>query len=848
MSFDTETFQNKTSPDSTDSSNASTGTMSGTDPSYAVLPPNTQPTTQTGSGETRSQTTEVANAQGVLTPEQQMNKTRQEQGLAPIQYGSDASSAVSGTDSLRAEQDANKASASDLMTSTTNMTGADANLTAINDQQAYGDTAEGKQMISNINDMTAKLASGTLTPEEQAKVQADKDATKAQYDALIAKAEMEKKQGMAKDLVAAGQRGGLMNTQFAGVAALRPTVGGNFVGAGGELNRMQSEYDLNIQDLQAKQLQAVTDAQKAAELAIKTGKQEDLQNAMDAFNFAKGVQDDHNKMVTDKIAAVQDYQTKQLEVQKYQRDTAAATVDAMVKAGVDPDSLPAGYLDDLDKQAGYAPGTSKGLWEVGQKELVTKNKNDELDQADKMVSVLEKLPAGTSVKVGDTTYTSLQKGDVQLISTDDGDGNTTVISWNKDTGESTSQTFSGVSKVDGWETKTENGVTAFVNARTGEVRTISDSSQPNNGQPTNTGIYAAFPDGTEGGECVVFSENTTDFKGYMDGPDGKDHTFAAKMKNTDPDISIEKGNVTPGMIGVLNMGAYGHVVDVLGVSTIGGVTKVKVMESNKNGDGKVHLAEYNADQIKGYIPTHFKSEYAFGSGVTPSTIDIFSGTAKNDDPEAKAQSDRLSALYANATNETDRTNILAKAKTLGLDPSEVEKNAYDVPQPKGVYVNKATGLRADLSEKQIDGFSGANASLKMFDDLLKSNGKFQGEVGDVLSGGFISDRLLTPAARNARISFKDQLNAFNMKYKKAISGLTVTDTEAKAFKDLLPSINDSPSKRAQKMRDAQKAILDAQEEAKSALGIDQVIEVKDKDGNVGTIPESEFDASKYTRT
>ncbi len=122
----------------------------------------------------------------------------------------------------------------------------DATFDAIQGLESFGDTAQGQEMVNTINTLNNQLASGTLTPEEEASVQSQADATKAQYDQLIAQAQLQKEQGMAKNLVEAGQRGGLMNTQFAGIAALAPTVGGNFVGAGGELNRIQSEYDLNI--------------------------------------------------------------------------------------------------------------------------------------------------------------------------------------------------------------------------------------------------------------------------------------------------------------------------------------------------------------------------------------------------------------------------------------------------------------------------------------------------------------------------------------------------------------------------------------------------------------------------
>ena len=92
---------------------------------------------------------------------------------------------------------------------------------------------------------------------------------------------------MAASTIAAGERGGFMNTQFAGQAALTPINGGNFEGNGGQLNKLKSEYDSNIDSLNIQKQQAITQAKEAAKKAIQTGDATLLQLAQDAYNQAQ---------------------------------------------------------------------------------------------------------------------------------------------------------------------------------------------------------------------------------------------------------------------------------------------------------------------------------------------------------------------------------------------------------------------------------------------------------------------------------------------------------------------------------------------------------------------------------
>lgn len=321
----------------------------------------------------------------------------------------------------------------------------DAGFDAINNLQAFGDTAAGQEMMNTINTLNNKIASGTLSPEEAASVQAQADATKAQYDQLIAEAERQKEQGMAKNLIAAGERGGLMSTQFAGIAALTPTVGGNFIGAGGELNRIQSEYDLNISSIKARQIQAVTDAQTAAKEAIRTGRIDDLNTAIQTFEMAKSLQEDHNNMVREKVEALAAYQERQLAFQQYQRETASGTIDAMVSAGLDPSTIPEESFAAIDQQGGYIAGTARGLMEVAISEAAAKSEADYIKNFGDVIDLTAKLKPDQFVDFNGNRYWGSKNGNIyEGYEVDKATGNITSIFRNEVTGEMTYTTQEGV--------------------------------------------------------------------------------------------------------------------------------------------------------------------------------------------------------------------------------------------------------------------------------------------------------------------------------------------------------------------------------------------------------------------
>lgn len=171
---------------------------------------------------------------------------------------------------------------------------------------------------------------GLFTPEEQMQIEQAGTAAGLQYDELLAEAERQKSYGMPKATIGAGERGGFMSTQFAGVAALAPTVGGDFAGTGGELNKIKSEYDYNISQLKVKRLQAIATAKDAARTAMQTGKAADLKAAQDAFAMAKTLSEQSSALAKAKADAISSYESVRSAQFGYGTNVAANLAPALI--------------------------------------------------------------------------------------------------------------------------------------------------------------------------------------------------------------------------------------------------------------------------------------------------------------------------------------------------------------------------------------------------------------------------------------------------------------------------------------------------------------------------------------
>lgn len=182
--------------------------------------------------------------------------------------------------------------------------------------ETFAETEAGKKALADLND--ARAALGILSPDEIRQIELEAIGAGAQFDPLIRQAEEQKRQGFAKARVGAGEVGGFMSTQFAGVAALFPTVGEDFAGAGGKLEQIKSVYDNNISQLRARKEAAMQQARTAARQAIRTGKRDDFDSALQAFDAARTIHEDSIRLANEKVDAIsriQDIVAKQRELE-----------------------------------------------------------------------------------------------------------------------------------------------------------------------------------------------------------------------------------------------------------------------------------------------------------------------------------------------------------------------------------------------------------------------------------------------------------------------------------------------------------------------------------------------------
>ncbi len=189
------------------------------------------------------------------------------------------------------------------------------------DKRLFSETEQGKQTQEDIDELARNL--GILSPSQQADVASAGAEAEARFAPLIREAEEAKRLGLPKAKIGAGERGGFLNTQFAGIAALVPTQGEDFFGAGGELERIKSVFDNNVSNLQAQAQSAILVARRAAKQSIRTGKREDLDLMIKARDASQQASKDAITAAQQRIEAIQvatDASRKQITFAQAQED------------------------------------------------------------------------------------------------------------------------------------------------------------------------------------------------------------------------------------------------------------------------------------------------------------------------------------------------------------------------------------------------------------------------------------------------------------------------------------------------------------------------------------------------
>lgn len=390
-----------------------------------------------------------------------------------------------------------------------------------------------------------------------------------------------------------------------------------------------------VNDLTNTHNQQISDIRMQGEALI-----QEARNARDAADLqtlslkVQAIQDNKRLIMEEQTNYLNNIQQMQ-EIVKFQRDSASASINAMVEAGLTEDEIPSGYLENLDRAAGYVSGTSKGLLEMNTRaraiddiRLDTEMRASEIALANDLNKLLVSLPVGESVTIGGIDYTSLNKGETQVFAEDNGT-DTNIITFNKDTGETSVTTLTGISSGDGWEFVERNGVMLHVNPRTQEEKFLFDNNQPNGGVANPTALKSVFPDGWKptnadlaelgtsqlapaigGIQCGQYVRLITGYTG------GSISSLSQKLDLIDSSIGTDENPPQAGDAFIQRGGSYGHIGMVLGANKLAdGSYELQITDANAKMDGTVRYRTINSRSVEGYARMGLREEFQFGTDV-----------------------------------------------------------------------------------------------------------------------------------------------------------------------------------------------------------------------------------------
>ena len=363
-------------------------------------------------------------------------------------------SIISSTSGIRADETYNTGQAQKETGTIGDLESSLANLIGMVGEQPLADT-------SSMDEMTSLRQSLGMTSErDEANIKEAGRTAGLEYEPLIKEAEEEKRKGMPKAVIRGGERGGFMSTQFAGAGALAPTEGGDFVGVGGEFENVKSAYDAEISNIKTRQLIAVQNAKTAHRKAIRTGKQEDLDNLRKEISMANDLQKQAETSLINRANLVSGYisdqatrqagirkeqeQIRQFEIsegriqrtQDLQNEKWAKTVSddmkeetldniaRMAESGIDLEGLSDEEITTLEIQSGLLSGTFESFYSNLKEEAEMGNMLDKaklekaklaVEQAKASISRTRQLMGETAKNMADKDKDDASKEEREML-------------------------------------------------------------------------------------------------------------------------------------------------------------------------------------------------------------------------------------------------------------------------------------------------------------------------------------------------------------------------------------------------------------------------------------------------
>lgn len=556
-------------------------------------------------------------------------------------------------------------------------------------------TAEG--FLESPNAPKVDEATGLTANQNDLFARAE-DLSNQRYDSLVENLKFQMEETLRETRESQKKTRGSSRSQFAKMGALNVTTAGVSY-----MNDLKNKHDQQLASIRIQAMRVIAEARQAQA----SGDLERLATKIDTIRQNRIDIDTANKNFLDNIQQMQ-------EIQQFQRDSVGTTVDALAANDVE---VPDDYFAQLDKSAGYAPGTSKGLYNLAREErefnlemqdITTQQLN--LDLATKTATLINDMPVGgPPVVLNGVRYSVLGKGNAVTGTEEDGSGRY-LWSTNLETGLTTVTQLGSPKGMEYMDFQSDQG--AIVRIYEDGSRDVFDPNQPNYGFAVG-GIVAEFPQGSitpfdrpeeRGGkwmaaQCGAWVNDLTGL--------GVGDSYQSKLDLMDPEITAENARV--GDVFIQELGTTGHIgiINSKFTDPETGQLMFRVSESNwiqnEEGIGLItHDRNVPASQMTGFARPGFVNEsFNFGTDSFGATNQYtFKGETESKAPIIKKIHGR--DLQWNEELETwQEPDIVVTAEQVESD----NKKAQDVLEIINTF--------DQMTDKEIGRFIGPIDSAKL---------------------------------------------------------------------------------------------------------------------------------------
>ncbi len=722
---------------------------------------------------------------------------------------------------------------------------------AFDPQQGYFNTTTGEKYDSKLLDPSYRMIA-TLQNHLDTMLNEDITPIHEQYKTMV------------EDQIA-------LNKDVLGKAKAAENAAGHIGSmlADGYIQATIQSNERALRDIATRERQALTEAKR-------NYMEGDMQLAWKQLEIVDTKRQEYNQLVTQQFEMKETYfkrlqdtqvfyaQMQQYEDQKADRAEikAANSMGKLIDAGYEYNDVTESYFKDFEQRMGMPEGYAKAYWDTTQAsnkaskaKTASESRKAEIDAANSLITLADKMGTGVEIPIGDTTYTYQGTNIDNIVSGTETDASGNVIYWqyNQKTGETVNYKLGITKKEDGWQTINlgEKGVWA-VNALTGESKPFYASEGQQSWDQGNykTGeVGPALPGSKNTGQCGAMSN-------YFYGKGVVGDSLQSKLDPLSEYQVTNVNEVRAGMSFVQNIGTYGHIgfIEDVGVDP-NGKAYFTAFESNYKGDGKIGhgrkmyfddptlemISDYPAPKLSGVGSDSKPSNNVLGNGqesakpLSASEIKTYTDLGYSVEPGMTLEDIRgmkktiggeslALPSYEQFTNEMQNTlgqSIVPEKMqemykmTVGKiqpisDATEVITANMTAAQSKATTsaINKALE-RGDIIGAREQVKSAAIAALPTAEQTkvrgrevgIEQLQNIQGLLQDYkMAGGdtsVISGTVEEMASKIGKVSdperrkMASQIRTALIDYRQSVSGAAFTESEMEEYKGLFPSIGAS---------------------------------------------------------